>query len=75
MQQTNDTEGLPGESEAALPSPVSAATTCRPDPDEVLQTKHHDHHKLLQFTQNIHQQQCLYNKCHINVCTLCLCDI
>lgn len=45
---TYDTEGLPGEAEASLPAPVAAAAAGTPDPDNVLQTKHNDHHKLLQ---------------------------
>lgn len=50
---TYDTEGLPGKSQPSLPSPVSAATASCPDPDEVLQPKDHDHHKLLQIRDNL----------------------
>lgn len=45
--RTYDTEGLPGEAQASLPAPVAAAAASAPDPDNVLQTKHNDHHKLL----------------------------
>lgn len=44
---TDDTEGFSGKAEAALPSSVAAAAPSRPDADDVLQTKHHDHHKFL----------------------------
>lgn len=54
LQQTYDTKGLAGESEASLPSAISAAAASGPDPDEVLHAKHHDHDKLLQSTQKHH---------------------
>lgn len=44
---TDDTEGFSGKAEAALPSSVAAAASSGPDPDDVLQAKHHDHHELL----------------------------
>lgn len=44
---TDDTEGFSGKAEAALPSSVAAAASSGPDADDVLQAKHHDHHKLL----------------------------
>lgn len=48
---TDDTERLPGEAEAALPASVAAAAASAPYPDDVLQTKHYNHHKLLQDRQ------------------------
>lgn len=45
--RTYDTEWLSGEAQASLPAPVAAAAASAPDPDNVLQTKHNDHHKLL----------------------------
>lgn len=44
---TDDTEGFSGKAEAALPSSVAAATSSRPDTDDVLQSKHHNHHEFL----------------------------
>lgn len=44
---TDDTEGLSGKAEAALPSSVTAAAASGPDPDDVLQAEHHDHHEFL----------------------------
>lgn len=44
---TYHTEGLPGKAQSALPSSVATAAACRPDTDDVLQPKHHDHHELL----------------------------
>lgn len=44
---TDDTEGFSGKAEAALPSSVAAAASGRPDADDVLQAKHHDHHEFL----------------------------
>lgn len=44
---TDDTEGFSGKAEAALPSSVAAAASSRPDADDVLQTKHDDHHEFL----------------------------
>lgn len=47
QQLTYDAEGLPGKAQSSLPSSVATAASCRPDTDDVLQPKHHDHHKLL----------------------------
>lgn len=47
---TYDTERFPGEPEASLPASVAAAAASTPYPDDVLQTKHYNHHKLLQET-------------------------
>lgn len=44
---TDDTEGLSGKAEATLPSSVAAAASGGPDPDDVLQAEHHDHHEFL----------------------------
>lgn len=49
-RRTYDTEGLSGKPQPSLPSPISAATAGCPDPDEVLQSKHDNHHKLLEIT-------------------------
>ncbi len=47
QQLTYDAKRLPGKAESSLPSSVATAASCRPDTDDVLQPKHHDHHKLL----------------------------
>lgn len=44
---TDDAEGLAGETQPSLPAAISATAARCPDPDEVLQAKHHNHHKLL----------------------------
>lgn len=54
LKRTYDAKGLAGESEASLPSAISAATASGPDPDEVLHAKHHDHDELLRSTQKHH---------------------
>lgn len=46
--RTYDTERFSGEAEASLPASVAAAAASAPYPDDVLQTKHYNHHKLLQ---------------------------
>lgn len=45
---TYNTERLPCEAKSSLPSSVPATTTSRPDSNDVLKPKHHNHHKLLQ---------------------------
>lgn len=56
---TYNTEWLPGKAQSPLPASVAAAAASAPDPDDVLQTENHDHHKLLQDSrhQNIKQGQ------------------
>lgn len=44
---TYDTERFSGEAEASLPASVTTAAASTPYPDDVLQTKHYNHHKLL----------------------------
>lgn len=51
---TYDTEGLPGETQSPLPSSVATAASGRPDANDVLQTKHNDHYKLLQIATQHH---------------------
>ncbi len=56
--RTYDTERFPGEAEASLPASVAAAAASAPYPDDVLQTKHDNHHKLLQDTHtHTHTQE------------------
>lgn len=47
---TDDTERFSGEAKATLPASVPAAAAGAPNPDDVLESKHYDHHKLLQNT-------------------------
>lgn len=56
--RTYDTEGLPGKPQPSLPSSISAATAGCPDPDEVLQSKHDNHHKLLENRVSTHTHMC-----------------
>lgn len=51
---TYDTEGLPGKAQSPLPSSVATAASSRPDANDVLQTKHNDHYKLLQVATQQH---------------------
>lgn len=46
-QLTYHTKGLSSKAQPSLPSSVATAASCRPDTDDVLQSKHHNHHKLL----------------------------
>lgn len=48
---TDDTERLPGEAEATLPSSVAATAASRPDADYVLQAKDHNHDEFLWGTR------------------------
>ena len=59
---TYDTEGFPGEAEAALPASVAAAAARTPYPDDVLQTEHYNHHKLLQDTHTHNKKTYLSGK-------------
>lgn len=48
---TYDAERLSGEAQTPLPSSVATAASGRPNANDVLQTEHNDHHKLLQVNK------------------------
>lgn len=45
---TYDTKRFSGKAETSLPASIAATAASTPYPDDVLQAKHYNHHKLLQ---------------------------
>lgn len=50
---TYDTKRFSGKAETSLPASIAATAASTPYPDDVLQAKHYNHHKLLQDAYTI----------------------
>ena len=56
---TNHTEGFAGELQPSPPPSVATATASRPDPHDVLHSKHHDGHDFLRSRES--QNRAIYS--------------